>query len=110
MQFDLLRRVVRHFVALAAKSVVEDIIGAAALIVVIVRPFVSKVQAPVWTAFEEGSMVLVAMAAYFLLRAVHSVWMEIASQPEVKEVESLLYLPGDIKSRELVKLPSSTLL
>jgi hypothetical protein len=105
MRFDLLRRVSGHFVILATKSIFEDIIGAVAVLGALIRPFISKVEAPLWRAFEEGAMVLLMIAAYFLLRSTFIVWKEIQSEPETRQIESLLYLPGNTKSKELVRTP-----
>ena len=75
--------------------ILEDLIGAAFVLVSIFRPFAFGLKDPGWVAFEDAFDVTGILVAILWIRAIRVVWKEEAGRPRIREVGSGLYLPNN---------------
>ena len=103
MPTSILTYVIKTVMDELSKTITEDIIGAAALLVAVFHPFVEGKKQPFLVALEDGIWVVAVMLAYFVVRAVVIIWREIGRNSGVREVESVLYSADNHKSRQFVR-------
>jgi hypothetical protein len=97
MSRNVLWRTVKTVAHGFSKTLYEDLIGAAFLILAFFGPLLwggSKLA-----SFEESLWVLSVIFAYQWIRAIVIVWKEIKSETSLREVESGLYLPNAEKEK-----------
>jgi hypothetical protein len=104
MPKTILSRVIDSGMKRLKESIRDDIIGAAFLIIAIIRPFAMGKTNPGWEAFEDGIAVLGLMILCMTIRAIYEVWAEIkASATHITEAVSPVLLSDGTARRIYVR-------